>query len=224
MSTDLFSSFDDINFCLWGSHMNYFISAVPMFIFVFGVGYFSGGVYRFMFSLLDSLTKKSFLSGVELMMPCLFIFMLFMNLSGLIPYGFSWTSHFAITYGLAIPFWLGLIMSSVLWNWSLVSSGLLPYGVKGLLAVMMVWVEIVSNLARPLFLGMRLTVNMMVGQVILGLSGSILSSLIVSGYFVGSGIVLVVMLLLIVLEIGVAVIQAYLFCFLLTVYIDEYSV
>nr|YP_010418335.1 ATP synthase F0 subunit 6 [Cuspidaria undata]USF19204.1 ATP synthase F0 subunit 6 [Cuspidaria undata] len=223
MMTDLFSSFDDVNFCMWGSFFNFLVLLCPG-LMVMSLSYFFVSRYYFFLLNLDMISMKSFLSGVELLIPALFLFLLSSNINGLIPFSFSWTSHFVVTYGLAIPFWFSVIVSSISWNWSLVVSGLLPYGVTGLLAILMVWVEIVSNLARPLFLGMRLTVNMMVGQVILGLSGSILGSLLMSGAISSSLLVLGVVVLVVILEIGVAIIQAYLFCFLLLVYIDEYSV
>ena len=154
----------------------------------------------------------------------LFMFILFGNLLGMIPGAFTFTSHIIVTFAMAI---FVFVMVTVL---ALVKHGLkfftffLPHGVPVWLAPLLVPIEIVSYLSRPISLSVRLFANMMAGHTMLKvfagftiLMGSGLGAL---GYMVGI-LPLIINICLIGFEVMVATLQAYVFTILTCLYIRD---
>lgn len=96
-------------------------------------------------------------------------------------------------------------------------SHLIPVGTPLALMSFMVVVEVLRNLIRPLALTFRLTANMMAGHLLMSLIGGALISLPVRGILLGS----LVQSLLVFMELGVSIIQAYVFSTLLLLYLSE---
>nr|BAT57237.1 ATPase subunit 6 [Fabaeformiscandona kushiroensis] len=152
-----------------------------------------------------------------LMFISLFFLILHTNILGLLAYSFTSTSHLAITLSLALPFWLGFILFSITHNTLNFLAHLVPLGTPAPLMPFMVIIEVISNIIRPITLSVRLAANMIAGHLLLTLLSNLLpasSVLIFTLTFSGQ-------ILLMVLETAVAIIQAYVFSILTTLYASE---
>ena len=137
------------------------------------------------------------------------------NFIGNFPYVFSSTSHFVFGVSLALPLWLGYIVFSYLKQPTYIFSIMLPVGTPIALVVILVLIELVRNLIRPLTLCIRLAANIIAGHLLLSLLGSSVSFSPVI-LFVGRALVM-----LVVLELCVSLIQAYVFSMLVGLYTAE---
>nr|QRN71396.1 ATP synthase F0 subunit 6 [Cantharis plagiata] len=155
--------------------------------------------------------------GSTLIFISLFSMILINNLTSLFPYIFSSTSHMTLNLSLALPMWLSFMLFGWLNNYIHMFAHLVPQGTPPALMPFMVCIETTSNIIRPLTLAIRLTANIMAGHLLLtllGNSGNKLSFLILL-------ILLMSQLMLFVLESAVAMIQAYVFSILSTLYSSE---
>lgn len=153
----------------------------------------------------------------------LFVFLLFTNLIGMVPYSFTATSHFAVTFGLSISMFLGITFIGFATHGIHFFSLFLPKGAPLVLAPLLVVLELISYLFRALSLGVRLFANMMAGHTLVKiLSGFAWTMLSVGGILaVASVVPFGVVFALTGLEIGVACLQAYVFTILVCIYINE---
>merc|ERR1712014_298524 len=136
---------------------------------------------------------------------------IFSNFIGLIPYIFTSTSHLSITLVLALPIWLGTILFSIIFQYNNLLAHLVPLGTPSFLIPIIVIIETVRNVIRPITLSIRLAANMVAGHLLLTLLGSQGPS--------SSSLVLVILLL--ILEVAVACIQSYVFTILRSLYLNE---
>jgi ATP synthase subunit 6 len=152
---------------------------------------------------------------------CLFV--LCANVSGLVPYSFTTTSHLVVTLSLALIVFGGVNVLSVQAHGSHVLSSFHPNGTSLGLALLLVPIEVVSFLFKPLSLGVRLFANMMAGHTLLKVIGGFAWAIIRGGgmLFVAHLLPLAVLVLLIGLELGVALIQAYVFTILTCIYLHD---
>ena len=146
----------------------------------------------------------------------LFIFVLVNNALGLIPFMFTTTSHIQVTFILAIFVFIIITIIGFLKNGTKYFSLLLPKGTPVFLAPLMIIIELVAYLARPISLSIRLAANMTAGHVVL----KVLATFVVlSGFF---GVVpFIVLTILTVFEIFVSVLQAYIFSVLTCAYLSD---
>nr|YP_010580817.1 ATP synthase F0 subunit 6 [Coralliophila richardi]UZT26950.1 ATP synthase F0 subunit 6 [Coralliophila richardi] len=227
MLVDIFSSFDDNNqvfssmyMLMWG----FSLSVVTLFNF-FWLG--SPRWFYLVNRFKEISASQAFRSlGMNMggflgMVSGLFLFLILMNLVGLIPYVFSMTSHLTISLSLGLPLWATLIASAIFNNFSSVIAGLLPMGAPGFLNPFLVIIETVSILVRPITLSVRLTANMGAGHIVIALISSYLSFMFTSS-FIGLSFLLSVQILYTIFEFGISAIQAYIFCLLITLYSDEH--
>nr|WDY17712.1 ATP synthase F0 subunit 6 [Polydesmus sp. GZCS-2019] len=154
--------------------------------------------------------------GVLVVILGLFSFIVINNVFGLVPYVFTGTAHFSVTMSLALPLWVGLMLYGWINQTIYMFVHLVPQGTPGPLLVFMVLIESVSNLIRPLTLSVRLGANMIAGHLLLTLLGGQADGGAVSSFLVVGG-----QLVLLVLEVAVAFIQAYVFVTLMTLYFGE---
>nr|QBL75768.1 ATP synthase F0 subunit 6 [Lambis lambis] len=229
MLVDIFSSFDDNNqvfMSLYG--LMWLFSLVTILVFSSSYWVMTPRWVSITMAFKDTVSSQIFrsfglnLGGFINVISGLFLFLIVMNLSGLIPYVFSPTSHLAVSLSLGLPLWLSLIISAIFFNPSSVVAGLLPMGAPAPLNPFLVIIETVSIMVRPITLSVRLTANMSAGHIVLTLIGNYLTA----SFFVSS---MFSMLLLIsiqvfytIFEFGISVIQAYIFCLLITLYSDEH--
>nr|ACH82099.1 ATPase subunit 6 [Carpodacus rodopeplus] len=155
-----------------------------------------------------------------LILTSLMIFLLLINLLGLLPYTFTPTTQLSMNLALAFPLWLATLLTG-LRNQPSVSLGhLLPEGTPTLLIPALILIETTSLLIRPLALGVRLTANLTAGHLLIQLISTATVALFTTMPVV-SLLTLLVLLLLTILEVAVAMIQAYVFVLLLSLYLQE---
>nr|YP_009917621.1 ATP synthase F0 subunit 6 [Palaemon serratus]QLM01494.1 ATP synthase F0 subunit 6 [Palaemon serratus] len=155
--------------------------------------------------------------GGTLVFISLFSFIMFNNLLGLVPYIFTSTSHLAFTLSLALPLWAASMIFGWLKHTKHMFAHLVPAGTPGPLTPLMVLIETVSTLIRPATLAIRLAANMIAGHLLLTLLGNTGPSF--SKTFLPA--LLFSQFLLLILEGAVAIIQAYVFAALVTLYTSE---
>ena len=146
----------------------------------------------------------------------LFTFLLFGNMLGMLPYSFTFTSHIIVTFVLAIFIFLFVTLLGVFIHGFKFFSLFVPKGVPMLMFPLMVPIEIISYLSRPISLSVRLFANMMAGHTMLK---------IFAGFIVPLGIFgiapLMVDVALTALEVLIAFLQAYVFTILTCLYLNE---
>ncbi len=147
----------------------------------------------------------------------LFMFVLFGNLLGMIPYSFTFTSHIIVTFALALFIFLFLTLLGFIKHGFHFFSLFLPSGTPILIAPLMIVIEIFSYLSRPVSLSIRLSANMMAGHTMLK---------IIAGFVISLGVVwgiapLAFMVALTGFEFVVAFLQAYIFTVLTCVYLND---
>nr|ABA19293.1 ATP synthase subunit 6 [Eupsittula aurea] len=150
----------------------------------------------------------------------LMMLLLMINLLGLLPYTFTPTTQLSMNMALAFPLWLATLLTG-LRNQPTVSLGhLLPEGTPTPLIPALIMIETISLLIRPLALGVRLTANLTAGHLLIQLISTATITLLPIMPAV-SILTTTVLLLLTILEVAVAMIQAYVFVLLLSLYLQE---
>ncbi|YP_009340711.1 ATP synthase F0 subunit 6 (mitochondrion) [Eublepharis macularius] len=145
---------------------------------------------------------------------------LMMNLLGLLPYTFTPTTQLSMNLGIAMPLWMMTIITG-LRNQPTNSLGhLLPMGTPNMLIIPLILIETVSLFIRPIALGVRLTANLTAGHLLMQLI-SIATLTLMSTMPTIAVLSFSVLLLLTLLEMAVAMIQAYVFVLLVTLYLQE---
>lgn len=155
-----------------------------------------------------------------LLLISLITFLILTNLLGLLPYTFTPTTQLSINIALAIPIWLATVLLGIRHQITTSLGHLLPEGTPTLLIPPLVLIETISLFIRPLALGVRLTANLTAGHLLIQLI-STASILLIPTIPTISLATTTILLLLTVLELAVAIIQAYVFVLLLTLYLQE---
>nr|BAE44359.1 F0-ATP synthase subunit 6 [Accipiter nisus nisosimilis] len=155
-----------------------------------------------------------------LILTSLMMLLLMINLLGLLPYTFTPTTQLSMNMALAFPLWLATLLTG-LRNQPTTSLGhLLPEGTPTPLIPALILIETTSLLIRPLALGVRLTANLTAGHLLIQLISTATITLLPILPTV-SILTSLILLLLTILEIAVAMIQAYVFVLLLSLYLQE---
>nr|QKY60867.1 ATP synthase F0 subunit 6 [Oenanthe oenanthe]QKY61100.1 ATP synthase F0 subunit 6 [Oenanthe oenanthe]QKY61152.1 ATP synthase F0 subunit 6 [Oenanthe oenanthe] len=155
-----------------------------------------------------------------LILTSLMIFLLLINLLGLLPYTFTPTTQLSMNLALAFPLWLATLLTGLRNQPSTSLGHLLPEGTPTPLIPALILIETTSLLIRPLALGVRLTANLTAGHLLIQLISTATMAL-ASTMPAVSLLTLLVLLLLTILEVAVAMIQAYVFVLLLSLYLQE---
>lgn len=155
----------------------------------------------------------------------LFNFILFSNIIGLIPYTFTATSHLIVTFTLSFSVFIGVNVITFSKYQMKSFSLFLPANTTFFLALLLVPIEFISYIARPISLGVRLFVNLMAGHTLLKVIVGFSWSMLLLENFTSFGLIvpLLVLVLLFGLELGVALIQTYVFIVLTCIYIQDGS-
>ncbi len=151
-----------------------------------------------------------------LVLISLIFYTILMNFLSLFPYIFSTTSHLLFNLSLSLPLWIRFFLYSIITNPMKFFSHLVPYNSPGSLMNFMVIIETIRYLIRPLTLSIRLSSNLLSGHLILILLRSFVIKFL---YTLPVRIVLEDLLL--ILEVSMSVIQAYVFSILLALYFKE---
>ena len=151
----------------------------------------------------------------------LFLFIFGMNLLGFFTYTFPITTHIFITLGPALGIWLGVIIFGF-YNFRYVFlSSFMPSGAHLVLSPLLVIIEIASNISRPTALGMRLAANLTAGHILMAILGDFCCKLLFFTYGTFPLFPILIILFMTLLEVGVLVIQTYVFCLLSTIYLKD---
>nr|YP_010443002.1 ATP synthase F0 subunit 6 [Aspidodiadema arcitum]UTD49253.1 ATP synthase F0 subunit 6 [Aspidodiadema arcitum] len=148
-----------------------------------------------------------------------FILILSVNVLGLFPYAFTSTSHISLTYSLGFPLWMAVNILGFYLAFNSRLGHLVPQGTPSTLIPIMVWIETLSLFAQPIALGLRLAANLTAGHLLIFLLSTAIW-LLSSNPFVSIPI-FIVFVLLFILEIAVACIQAYVFTALVHFYLQQ---
>nr|ALU86093.1 ATP synthase F0 subunit 6 [Rastrelliger kanagurta] len=155
-----------------------------------------------------------------LLLTSLMVFLISLNMLGLLPYTFTPTTQLSLNMGLAVPLWMATVLIGMR-NQPTESLGhLLPEGTPTLLIPVLIIIETISLFIRPLALGVRLTANLTAGHLLIQLIATAAAVLLplMPTVAILTGILL---FLLTLLEVAVAMIQAYVFVLLLSLYLQE---
>jgi F-type H+-transporting ATPase subunit a len=154
----------------------------------------------------------------------LFFFVLMGNLLGLLPFAFTYTSHIAVTAALAIMVIVFVTVVAIRENGThFFTEYFFPPGAPKLLAPLIIPVEIISYLSRPVSLSIRLFANMVAGHVMFEVFATFILMLSAAGFIGTIGAVgpLAINVLLVGFELLVAFLQAYVFAILTCIYLHD---
>ena len=147
----------------------------------------------------------------------LFMFVLFCNMVGMLPYSFTVTSHIIVTFVLAAAIFIGVTVIGFIKHGIKYLELFVPKGVPVVLLPLIIIIEVISYLSRPVSLSVRLFANMMAGHTMMKVFGGFVISLGV----VGGWLPLSFSVALTGLEILVAFLQAYVFAILTCIYLND---
>ena len=147
----------------------------------------------------------------------LFMFVLFCNMVGMLPYSFTVTSHIIVTFALAAIVFIGVTIIGFIRHGFKYLELFVPKDVPFVLLPLIVIIEIISYLSRPVSLSVRLFANMMAGHTMLKVFGGFVISLGLLGGWLPLGFSVA----LTGLEILVAFLQAYVFAILTCIYLND---
>src|SRR5438105_8851745 len=146
----------------------------------------------------------------------LFLFILFSNLLGLVPYSFTVTSHIIVTFALAAVVFIGVTVIGFARHGFHFLRLFVPEGVPAVLLLLLVPIELLSYFIRPFTLSIRLFANMLAGHTMLGIFGGLAATIGLFAILPVSAAIL-----LFALELLVAGLQAYVFAILTCLYLND---
>lgn len=167
-------------------------------------------------------TSSKYLKNLSLIITLLFLIIILTNLLGITPYIFRLSSHLIITLCLGLPIWISIIISRFIHNSYQSTAHLLPDGAPDWLNPFLVLIESTRVLVRPLTLSFRLAANITAGHVVLAL----ISSYCISAILLPTSSLFILLPLssaYILFEFAICLIQAYIFCLLLSLYSNDHA-
>nr|QXF29409.1 ATP synthase F0 subunit 6 [Acipenser persicus] len=154
------------------------------------------------------------------LLTALMLLLITLNLLGLLPYTFTPTTQLSLNMGLAVPLWLATVIIGMRNQPTAALGHLLPEGTPVPLIPVLIIIETISLFIRPLALGVRLTANLTAGHLLIQLIATAAFVLLPMMPAVAI-LTSTVLFLLTLLEVPVAMIQAYVFVLLLSLYLQE---
>jgi len=153
----------------------------------------------------------------------LFMFILFGNLLGMLPYAFTFTSHIAVTFTLAAIVFVLITVVALTIHGTHFFSYFFPEGAPKALAPLIIPIEVISYLSRPVSLSVRLFANMVAGHVMLKVFATFVVLMGSAGAvgFLGAAAPLAINVALVGFEFLVAFLQAYVFAILTSIYLHD---
>lgn len=147
----------------------------------------------------------------------LFLFILFMNLCGMLPYSFTPTSHIIVTFGMSFVVFVGITLVAIVKQGPIgFFKHFIPEGLPLIIVPLVFAIELVSYMSRPFSLAIRLAANMTAGHTLMK---------VIAGFVFALGVFGVAPMLFLVFmtgfEIFVAILQAYVFTLLACMYLGE---
>ena len=142
----------------------------------------------------------------------LFVFLVFLNILGVCPYVFTPTTHIIVTLGFSFSIVIGVTFSGFYKFKKDFFSILMPSGAPLILAPLLILIETVSYISRAVSLGIRLAANLSAGHLLFA---------ILAGFGLVFKFAMFIMVFITLLEVAVAIIQAYVFCLLVQIYLTD---
>nr|ALO64660.1 ATP synthase F0 subunit 6 [Nomada ruficornis] len=216
----LFESFDPmINMIL---SLNWFMMFIPMLIYMYMYWLIPSRINILWIKMINLLFKefmlissKKYESNILIFMS-LFFYIMLLNLLSLMPYIFTITSHMSFNLSLSLTLWLSFMIYMLYKMPKNFFIHLVPLNTPLMLMHFMVLIELISNLIRPWTLSIRLTANLIAGHLLLILLGTFMNNFILIIPFM-----IIIQNLLLILEISMSLIQAYVFSILGILYFSE---
>ncbi|YP_006665751.1 ATP synthase F0 subunit 6 (mitochondrion) [Hipposideros armiger] len=155
-----------------------------------------------------------------LMLMSLILFIGSTNLLGLLPHSFTPTTQLSMNLGMAIPLWAGTVLLGFRYKTKASLAHFLPQGTPLPLIPMLVIIETISLFIQPMALAVRLTANITAGHLLIHLIGG--ATLALLGISTTTAfITFIILIMLTILEFAVALIQAYVFTLLVSLYLHD---
>nr|YP_009252143.1 ATP synthase F0 subunit 6 [Callosciurus adamsi]ALP86358.1 ATP synthase F0 subunit 6 [Callosciurus adamsi] len=156
----------------------------------------------------------------SLMLISLILFIGSTNLLGLLPHSFTPTTQLSMNLGMAIPLWAGAVITGFRYKTKASLAHFLPQGTPAPLIPMLIIIETISLFIQPMALAVRLTANITAGHLLMHLIGGA-TLVLVSISPPTAMITFIILILLTLLEFAVALIQAYVFTLLVSLYLHD---
>jgi ATP synthase subunit 6 len=174
----------------------------------------------------SSLANEQLSSNAQAYFPIVyttFLYILVSNLIGLIPFSFATTAQLVLAFGMSFSLFIGVTLIGIQKHGLHFLSFFLPSGAPLWLAPLLVMIELISYIFRPISLGVRLFANITAGHSLLAIIAGFGWSMLSSGgvMMLASIIPVVVIVLVFGLELAVAFLQAYVFGVLLCIYLKD---
>nr|ACY56445.1 ATPase subunit 6 [Equus caballus] len=155
-----------------------------------------------------------------LMLMSLILFIGSTNLLGLLPHSFTPTTQLSMNLGMAIPLWAGTVFMGFRHKTKAALAHFLPQGTPIFLIPMLVVIETISLFIQPVALAVRLTANITAGHLLMHLIGG--ATLALMNISPSTALItFIILILLTILEFAVAMIQAYVFTLLVSLYLHD---
>lgn len=230
MIVDIFSSFDPfINSFFYLFPISFWLLRLLRIILLSSSYWMGFNSFMWLISspliIMNEQSNRTFLhhiKGFRGVLVCIFVILITVNFIGLLPYVFSFSSHIVFSLILGLPFWLALVASSLINSIRDFIGGLLPGGAPNWLNPFLVIVETIRIIVRPLTLSVRLVANISAGHIVLSLIGIYCSSFLFRSE-IGFIRLLIIQIFYIIFEVGICMIQGYIFCLLITLYADDHT-
>nr|YP_009911492.1 ATP synthase F0 subunit 6 [Simosciurus stramineus]QLD21974.1 ATP synthase F0 subunit 6 [Simosciurus stramineus] len=156
----------------------------------------------------------------SLMLISLIMFIGSTNLLGLLPHSFTPTTQLSMNLGMAIPLWAGAVITGFRHKTKASLAHFLPQGTPVPLIPMLVIIETISLFIQPMALAVRLTANITAGHLLMHLIGG--ATLVLTSISTPTAMItFIILVLLTILEFAVALIQAYVFTLLVSLYLHD---
>nr|WIA65545.1 ATP synthase F0 subunit 6 [Dremomys rufigenis fuscus] len=156
----------------------------------------------------------------SLMLISLIMFIGSTNLLGLLPHSFTPTTQLSMNLGMAIPLWAGAVITGFRHKTKASLAHFLPQGTPIPLIPMLIIIETISLFIQPMALAVRLTANITAGHLLMHLIGG--ATLVLTSISPPTAMItFIILVLLTILEFAVALIQAYVFTLLVSLYLHD---
>nr|YP_011036684.1 ATP synthase F0 subunit 6 [Xestocephalus biprocessus]WRK21288.1 ATP synthase F0 subunit 6 [Xestocephalus biprocessus] len=212
--TNLFSTFDP---CTGMMSMNWTSSMIIMVMMPYKLWKTTNSWIILMKKMYITLHKEMLslmkYKGSTMMLTSTFMLIIYNNMMGLLPYVFTSTSHLTMSMTMAMPIWLGMMLYGWTNKTNKMFTHLVPTGTPPPLMPFMILIETISNMIRPISLMVRLSANMIAGHLLMTLLGNNPNITMV--------MTMIMFMTLLMFEVSVAIIQAYVFMTLTTLYSSE---
>jgi len=230
MIPDIFSSFDPYRFNSINPSIRIFIIINIILIvatqltFWLSASRANSRITPFLLIITAQLSRTfiSNLKGLSQTVATLFFSIITINLLGLIPYFFRTSRHLIFTLIFGLPLWLTIIISRFFYSLKKSIAHFLPDGAPDWLNPFLVLIETTRVAVRPITLSFRLAANIRAGHIVLGLIGIYCAAAWFTS-IIGLTALVLTTVGYILFEVAICLIQAYIFCLLLSLYSDDHA-